>query len=224
MPDELDNIPNQKELDGNSINKLSTWWKYICKFGKWGLDNRGGELFAHHENRRTYTSSKTKSTDKSKPRILAFDPIEGKYVPKDELIKKYGEEIPVRKRIDKQPAESSHRYEKIIRKPQSKKSSFRRIWIPQAIAVVMLLWALNPENPYGYYVLLRFVCCAVFVYLAIEALNQKKEGCVWVFGVTAVIYNPLIRIHLTREIWSVVNIVTIILAIYSTFILKAGSK
>jgi hypothetical protein len=25
----------------------------------------------------------------------------------------------------------------------------KRIWIPQAIAAVMLLWALNPENPYG---------------------------------------------------------------------------
>ena len=30
----------------------------------------------------------------------------------------------------------------------------KRIWISQAIATVMLLWALNPENPYGYYILL----------------------------------------------------------------------
>jgi len=25
------------------------------------------------------------------------------------------------------------------------------MWTPQLIASVMLLWALNPDNPYGYY-------------------------------------------------------------------------
>lgn len=88
----------------------------------------------------------------------------------------------------------------------------KRIWIPQAIAAVMLLWAMNPENPYGYYNLLRVVCCAVFAYLAIQAASDEKHGWVWVLGVTAVIYNPIIPIHLTREIWSVVNVVTIIVA------------
>ena len=29
--------------------------------------------------------------------------------------------------------------------------------LPQVIGIAMLLWALNPENPYGYYVLLRIV-------------------------------------------------------------------
>ena len=100
----------------------------------------------------------------------------------------------------------------------------RRIWIPQAIAVVMLLWALNPENPYGYYILLRWVCCAAFAYLAIKAFAQEKEGWVWVLGVTAVVYNPVIRIHLTREIWSVINVVTIIVAAISVVVLKSATE
>jgi len=98
--------------------------------------------------------------------------------------------------------------------------TMKRIWIPQVIAGVMLLWALNPENPYGYYILLRWVCCAAFAYLALKAFAQGKEGWVWVLGVTAVVYNPIIRIHLTREIWSVVNVVTIIIAAISVVVLK----
>jgi FtsH-binding integral membrane protein len=97
----------------------------------------------------------------------------------------------------------------------------KRIWIPQAIAGVMLLWALNPANPYGYYILLRWVCCAAFTYLALKAHSQGKEGWVWVLGVMAVIYNPIIRIHLTREIWSAVNIATLVIALSSIFAVRS---
>jgi hypothetical protein len=85
----------------------------------------------------------------------------------------------------------------------------------------MLLWALNPDNPYGYYVLLRVVCCGVFAYLTLQALTQEKHGWAWTLGITAVVYNPIIRVHLNREIWSVVNLVTIILAVASIVVLKS---
>lgn len=88
----------------------------------------------------------------------------------------------------------------------------------------MLLWALNPANPYGYYILLRWVCCAAFAYLAIQALAQKKHDWVWVLGVIAAIYNPLIRVHLTREIWSVANVATIVVVVASIFVLKVESE
>lgn len=97
----------------------------------------------------------------------------------------------------------------------------KKIWIPQAIIILMLLWALNPLNPYGYYVLLRWVCCAVFVYLAIQAWEREKQGWVWILGVTAAIYNPILRIHSTREMWSIVNLVTIGLAVASISVLKS---
>jgi hypothetical protein len=57
----------------------------------------------------------------------------------------------------------------------------KQIWLPQVFASGMLLWALNPDNPYGYYILLRWVCCAVFAYLPIwlfRLLNKAKRiGC-----------------------------------------------
>lgn len=87
----------------------------------------------------------------------------------------------------------------------------RARFIPQIVAILMLLWALNPENPYGYYVLLRIVLCGVCTFLAYHALKIGNDTWAWILGVTAVLYNPIVRIHLTREIWSVVNIATVVL-------------
>ncbi len=81
----------------------------------------------------------------------------------------------------------------------------------------MLLWALNPENAYGYYTLLRWVCCGVFAYLAVQSMKQRRDGWVWVLGITAALYNPIVPVHLTRGIWSVVNVSTIGIAIASVF-------
>lgn len=89
--------------------------------------------------------------------------------------------------------------------------------LPQILAIIMLLWALNPENPYGYYVLLRIIVCAICSFLALRAHDIRKNDWVWVLGLTAVIYNPIIPTHLTRQIWSVVNVVTIII-LAGTFI------
>ncbi|MCG9127655.1 hypothetical protein JT359_08665 [Candidatus Poribacteria bacterium] len=100
----------------------------------------------------------------------------------------------------------------------------KRIWIPQAIIIPLLLLALNPDNPYGYYVFLRWVCCAVFIFLAIHALSNGKIGWVWMLGVTGLIYNPIIIVPGTREMWTILNLITIILAIISIFILKSDES
>jgi len=95
------------------------------------------------------------------------------------------------------------------------KSKTERIWVPQSITILMLVIALNPSNPYAYYILLRWVCCGSFVYLSVKALDQEKRNWAWVFGATAFIYNPIFHIHLNREIWTVINLITIIVAIAS---------
>ena len=83
--------------------------------------------------------------------------------------------------------------------------------IPQIIGIIMLLWALYPENPYGYYLLLRLVLCTICSFLAFRASEIKTDKWVWILVGTAILYNPIIRIHLTREIWSVINITTIVI-------------
>ncbi len=88
----------------------------------------------------------------------------------------------------------------------------------------MLLWALNPETPYGYYTILRWVCCGIFGYLAVNAYNEKQHGWVWLLGVTAGVYNPIWPVHLTREIWSVVNVVTVGIAVASIHVFNRKNE
>lgn len=96
----------------------------------------------------------------------------------------------------------------------------KRIWIPQVAVCAMLLWALNPANPYGYYILLRWVCCAVFAYLAVQSVKRKNEGWAWILGVTAAVYNPIVPVRLDRDTWSVVNLATIAIAAVSVVVLS----
>lgn len=95
---------------------------------------------------------------------------------------------------------------------------------PQIIGIGMLLWALNPSNPYGYYILLRWVCCAIFAYLAFRAYEIEKTPWVWILGVIAWIYNPIIRAPLAREIWTLINVITIVILIATLVVLKGEAK
>src|SRR5437870_5258160 len=84
--------------------------------------------------------------------------------------------------------------------------------VPQLIACLALLWALNShQHRYGYYVLLRWICCAVFAYLAAVAIAQEKQGWACVLGLMAVVYNPIARFHLTKHAWSTINVITIVI-------------
>lgn len=91
----------------------------------------------------------------------------------------------------------------------------KKTWLPQLIAIGMLLWALKTNNPYGYYILLRIICCSICAYLTLQFFKNKNENWTWILGVTTFIYNPILRVHLTKEIWIIVNILTIIMLIIS---------
>ena len=91
--------------------------------------------------------------------------------------------------------------------------------IPSLIAAAMLLLALA-EFPYGYYQLLRLVVCGVSVYMAFMAYGWQKMWAVWLFGFMALLFNPLIPIHLSREIWQPIDVVCAILFIVIVFVLK----
>ncbi len=77
--------------------------------------------------------------------------------------------------------------------------------VPSLIAAVMLLAALG-RWPYGYYKLLRWVVCAAAVFVVVLAVLYEKQWAAWPFGVVALAFNPLIPIHLNRDIWRVVDL------------------
>ncbi len=72
------------------------------------------------------------------------------------------------------------------------------------IAAGMLFVGVLPL-PYGYYMLLRFVACGVFAWAAFITCENNEEVLPWVFGILAIVFNPLIKIHFPKELWAVVD-------------------
>ncbi len=91
------------------------------------------------------------------------------------------------------------------------------------IAVLLLFWALD-RHSYGYYSMLRFVTFGVGIYLVYISLILNKVPWAWVFGMIALIFNPIFPIHLGREIWAYVDIITGIIFLSSIFFIREDSK
>jgi len=91
--------------------------------------------------------------------------------------------------------------------------------IPFSIASIFLMGAICFRWPYGYYTLLRLVVFILIGITSVQAWNDNRQWLGYSTALIVVIYNPLIRIHFTRDIWIFVNGVTILgfgvlLAIY----------
>lgn len=91
--------------------------------------------------------------------------------------------------------------------------------IPAIIAALVLLGALG-QWPYGYYQLLRWVTCAASVWVAFLAYAWQKKWVTVLFGIIAVLFNPLIPIHLTRELWQPIDVICALLFVVVVIVLQ----
>jgi hypothetical protein len=71
----------------------------------------------------------------------------------------------------------------------------------------MLVLALG-RWPYGYYMLLRVVVAATALLLAGLIYQQAKSFTLWLglFLIVAIVFNPIVPLHLTRGVWSILNV------------------
>lgn len=74
------------------------------------------------------------------------------------------------------------------------------------IIIALLLFGCLLNMPYGYYQLVRFVAMAGFAYLAYFNFENNKKDVVWVYLILALIFQPLIKISLGRELWNLVDV------------------
>jgi hypothetical protein len=73
------------------------------------------------------------------------------------------------------------------------------------ITAALLLIGAAPL-PYGYYTLLRIVATGVFVWAAYISHERKNEVLPWIYVISAIIFNPIIKIHLPKELWAIIDI------------------
>ena len=75
-----------------------------------------------------------------------------------------------------------------------------------ALVTSGLLFGAVASLPYGYYQMLRWVVFAFSIYVAYKAYKWDKVWATWLFGGCAILFNPILPIYLTREIWRPIDI------------------
>jgi len=91
--------------------------------------------------------------------------------------------------------------------------------VARVIAGILLLIALD-RLPYDFYTLLRFVVCGVTAYGAYLALELKRKEWMWSFGIVAVLFNPIVPIHLRKDTWAFIDVGVAIFLFVSIFLFK----
>ena len=77
-----------------------------------------------------------------------------------------------------------------------------------ALIAVLLFIAVAPL-PYGFYTFMRIIVCGCAGYMAYYSFSAEEESLwSWFLGFIAILYNPVATIHMTKEIWMVVDALT----------------
>lgn len=86
------------------------------------------------------------------------------------------------------------------------------------IALAVLFFLCLLDMPYGFYQLVRFVALAGFAILAYKANEQGQKTEAIIYVCLAILFQPLIKIALGRELWNVVDVIVGVGLILSLFI------
>jgi hypothetical protein len=70
-----------------------------------------------------------------------------------------------------------------------------------ALAVILIVCIL--KMPYWYYQLVRFVAFWSFVYFP---FREERKDVIIACAISAVLFNPLVPIHLNRVAWNVIDV------------------
>ena len=92
--------------------------------------------------------------------------------------------------------------------------------IASGISIVMLLLAIPTFWSYGYYTLLRWVIAISALLSVWVAYNLNKKFWVFSMGIIALLFNPIVPVHLDKETWVIIDIVVAIIFLASIFKIK----
>jgi len=77
----------------------------------------------------------------------------------------------------------------------------------RVVTGALLFWALA-RHQYGYFVLLRWIVCAASAFCAYLSYSLKRVPWTWLFGLIALLFNPLAPIRLDRQTWTYLDAAT----------------
>lgn len=86
------------------------------------------------------------------------------------------------------------------------------------IVLAALFFLCLLDMPYGFYQLVRFIALIGFSILAYQSYENENKYLTIIYIGLAILFQPLIKISLGREIWNIVDVVVGIGLIVSLFI------
>jgi hypothetical protein len=89
----------------------------------------------------------------------------------------------------------------------------RAAWIIHALPALFCLLALF-ELPYGYYQFLRITVTVASLWTAYKFYKQNSYTWSTIFGLIAIIYNPVFKIHMERDTHAAFNVATAAIMLY----------
>ncbi|HUU44490.1 MAG TPA: DUF6804 family protein [Acidobacteriota bacterium] len=84
------------------------------------------------------------------------------------------------------------------------------------IAAALLFWALA-DHAYGYYILLQWIVCGVSVWGVFIFMGRGKPVWIVALAVIAILFNPVVPVHLFRATWAPIDIVAGLVLLASGF-------
>jgi hypothetical protein len=91
--------------------------------------------------------------------------------------------------------------------------------VPCLIAAVMAFIAIA-DLPYGYYTLMRLVVCATAIYVIVIAAKSRRMWAVWACSILALLFNPIVPVHLTRSLWQPLDFIAGAMLVTAAFVVR----
>ena len=90
------------------------------------------------------------------------------------------------------------------------RGEFSIVLLATLACIATLVWAMVSGSPYSYFIFLRCVVCAASILFVVLFLHRNMVSWAYGFGFLAVLFNPILRVTLTRSIWLILDFATIV--------------
>ena len=91
------------------------------------------------------------------------------------------------------------------------------------VILSLLFFVCLLNMPYGYFQLVRFVALVGFAILAYKANEQGRKTEAIIYVCLGILFQPLVKIALGRQIWNIVDVVVGVALLVSLFMRPSNS-
>jgi hypothetical protein len=96
-------------------------------------------------------------------------------------------------------------------------------FFPSILASLMLFIG-TALLPYGYYQILRWIVCSMAIFNAYIAYRFEKALYIVIFGIIAILFNPIFIISFQKDVWQTVDIICGIVFVASILLLRKSTN